>query len=94
MGGNKRTDFLWTQVLLHINLFFTSEAQRLIQGTEIAFLPLEACLALKKPAIAIPNDLSASLQPIDAYAVRFNEYPRYPLEPHSETSRGGLVCLA
>ena len=73
MGGNKRTDFLWTQVLLHINLFFTSEAQRLIQGTEIAFLPLEACLALKKPAIAIPNDLSASLQPIDAYAVRFND---------------------
>ena len=73
MDGNERTDFLWRQFLLHTKLFFTSEAQGLLQGTEIVFLPLQACLALKKPAIAIPNDLSASLQPIDAYAVRFND---------------------
>jgi hypothetical protein len=73
MAGDETTDFLWKQFLLHTKLFFTSEAQGLIQGTEIVFLPLQACLALKKPAIAIPNDLSASLKPIDAYAVRFND---------------------
>jgi hypothetical protein len=73
MGSDERTHFFWMQVLLHINLFFTSKAQGLIQGTKIMFLPLEACLALKKPAIAIPNDLPASLQPLDAYAVRFND---------------------
>ena len=72
MGNDERTDFLWRQLLLHTRLFFASEAQKFIHGTEIVFLPLEACLGLKKPAIAIPNDLSASLQPINAYAVRFN----------------------
>ena len=89
MAGDERTDFLWRQFLLHTKLFFTREAQGLLQGTEIVFLPLQACLALKKPAIAIPNDLSASLQPIDAYAVRFNDthvtlWNRIPRPPRAD----------
>ena len=89
MGGDERTDFLWRQFALHTKLFFTSAAQGLIQGTEIVFLPLEACLALKKRAIAVPNDLPASLQPVDAYAVRFNDthltlWNRIPRPPRAD----------
>jgi hypothetical protein len=55
MAGDERTDFLWRQFLLHTKLFFTREAQGLLQGTEIVFLPLQACLAPKKAGHSYPQ---------------------------------------
>ncbi len=66
------SQYLWEQISQHISLFFPARAAELLQHTEITFLPLRDSLQLRKPIIAIPTDIPASLVPKEPYQVEFN----------------------
>ncbi|PWB72988.1 hypothetical protein C3F09_05845 [candidate division GN15 bacterium] len=73
MSAEKRTEYLWSQILLHLNLFFDRQTIATVDRSRILFGPYAAVTLERRPVIAIPNDIPYNMAAKDAYAAPFGE---------------------
>lgn len=66
------SEYLYEQISNHLSLFFPSYVNQLFQQTEVRFMPYCEASNLRKPVVAIPNDISTGVYPKDPYKVSFN----------------------
>ena len=73
MTAERRTEYLWNQILCHLRLFFDPAAAAAVDRSLIVFGPYDHVAAIRKPVIAIPDDIPYSIAPDDPWKVPFNE---------------------
>ncbi len=64
--------YLRSQILHHLKLFFAPKVTHLFDSDLIRFLPYKDAIAIKEKIIAIPYDITISSAPLNPYKVEFN----------------------
>lgn len=72
MNTVRRTEYLWRQILRHLWLFFDRKVVAGVDRSLVILGPYADLTSLRKPVIAIPNDIPYSIVADDAYKVPFN----------------------
>ena len=72
MSLSPEVQYLRSQILNHLKLFFDPKVTGLFDSNLIRFLPYNDAIAIKEKIIAIPYDIPISSVPVDPYKVDFN----------------------
>ncbi len=72
MNLERRTEYLWAQILCHIVLHFDPEVSACVDRSLVVFGPLAEMTSLRKPVVVVPNDIPYTTAATDAYRVPFN----------------------
>ena len=72
MSIERRTDYLWSQILCHLRLFFDDRVVANVDRDMVTFGPYADLIALRKRIVAIPNDIPYEITAVDAWQVPFN----------------------
>jgi hypothetical protein len=72
LSNERRSEYLWEQVLYHLRLFFDEQAAVSVNPSRVRFGPYSAMISQREPVVAIPNDIPYNIAADDAWQVPFN----------------------
>ncbi|UCD16729.1 MAG: hypothetical protein JSV44_09750 [Candidatus Zixiibacteriota bacterium] len=89
----RAAEYLWIQIRDHVSRFFSKEATTLLESSRIIFASYDQAMHTRQPAVVIPIDIPAPVEPNTPYRVPFNGTHLTPWNPLPAPSQGEWQAL-